>query len=134
MKGMALEFVFQMFLYIVVIMVVIGIIIQFRGTILSALNLCDYVPGGCPQKEECTAIHATETSITESVLRKYCDMCWSKTGAKEYSKNCICYIVSGSFSPDSYELNEYCKIECDKEVTSVILTYDYLLKKVSIEC
>jgi len=134
MKGMALEMVFQMFLYIVVILVVIGIIINFRESILSALKLCDYIPGGCPQKEECTAIQSTEVSITESVLKKYCDFCWSKTGAKDFSKDCLCYVVSGSFSPDSYILSDYCNLKCDKSVTSVIFTYSHLLKKVLIEC
>lgn len=133
MAEMALETVFQMFIYIVVIMVVIGIIIYFRENILSALNLCDYIPGGCPQREECSVIHSTETSITETVLNKYCSFCWGKTGAKNYGKDCICYVVSGTFSPMSY-VNEHCELKCSREATSLVFTYNQLFGKIFIEC
>lgn len=133
MKGMALEFVFKMFIYIVVVLVVIGIILQFRSEIISALNLCKYVPGGCPEKEECKTIHSTEPSITETTLNKYCDLCWSKTGARGYTKDCICYIITGSFSPFSYS-NEHCELKCNIQATSLIITYNHLLKKILIEC
>jgi hypothetical protein len=134
MKGMAIEFIFKMFLYVVVILVVISLIIHFREEILTTLNLCDYVPGGCQKREECTPIQSTETSITEIVLKKYCDLCWLKTGEKNYPKDCICYIVKGSFSPSTFTLSDYCDLRCNKEATSVIFTYNQLLKKVLIEC
>jgi hypothetical protein len=133
MKGLALEFVFKMFLYIVVIMVVVGLIVFFRDSIISALNLCQYLPSGCPQKEECSTVQATEAQITASILDKYCNLCWSKTGAKDYQKDCLCYIVKGSFSSFPYS-NQNCELKCSNQATSLIFTYSSLFKKIIIEC
>lgn len=133
MKGMALELVFKMFLYIVVIMVVISLIIFFRDSIISALNLCQFLPSGCPPKEECPTIEVTEGQITSSTIDKYCSLCWSKTGAKNYGKNCLCYVVKGDFSPFAYS-NPNCELKCSKPATSLIFTYDSLLRKINIGC
>ncbi|MEM5879557.1 MAG: hypothetical protein QXU74_03640 [Candidatus Aenigmatarchaeota archaeon] len=134
MKGFALEFVFKMFLYIVVILVVISLIIHFKDEILSSLHLCDYLPGGCPSKQECSTIQASEAILTESVIEKYCSFCWQKTGLKDYAKDCICYVVSGTFSPAQFTLSDHCSLKCNKEATSLIFSYNHLLKKVFIEC
>jgi len=133
MKGLALEFVFKMFLYVVVVMVVISLIVFFRNSIISALNLCQYLPFTCPQKEECSTLQVTENQITANILDKYCSLCWLKTGEKDYKKDCLCYVVKGSFSPFSYS-NQNCELKCSNEATSLIFTYNSLFKKIIIEC
>jgi hypothetical protein len=133
MKGqMVLEYPFNIFLYAIVIIVVIGLIISFRNQIISSLNLCQFIPQGC-QQQECSTIEATETAIDEDVLRKYCDLCWSKTGKMEYKKDCLCYVVRGSYSPVAFAY-ENCELDCSKDATSVLFAYDSLLKKIYIKC
>ncbi|MEM5829288.1 MAG: hypothetical protein QW040_00430 [Candidatus Aenigmatarchaeota archaeon] len=133
MKGLALEFIFKLFLYLVVVLVIISLIIHFRDEILSYFHLCEYLPGGCATKE-CTTIQASEKSLTESVIEKYCGFCWQKTGAKNYKDDCICYVVSGDFSPTQFTLSDYCILKCNKMATSLIFSYSHLMKKIFIEC
>jgi len=133
MKGqMVLEYPFKIFIYIVVVLVVISLIITFRNQILTSLNLCQFTPQGC-QQQECSTIEAAETTINEAVLRKYCNFCWDKTGKIDYKKDCLCYVVRGSYSPIGFTY-ENCELECDKEATSLLFAYDALLKKIYIKC
>lgn len=132
MKGLALEYVFKMFLYFVVVVVVLGLIINFRSQIIEALNLCDYIPG-CKREEKCETILAKEAVIDENVLNKYCNLCWSKTGLRDYKENCVCYVVRGSFSPLAFS-NQNCELKCNLNSESLIFSYNSLFKKVFIEC
>jgi len=129
---MPLETIFKFFLYVVVIMVVIGLILHFRSSIIRALDLCGLFPSYCEERS-CETIISEETEITPEVLRKYCRLCWSKTGEKDYDKDCICYVVKGKFIPTSFK-EENCELLCDREVNSLTFTYDHLFKKVRIEC
>lgn len=134
MKGaMELEYPFQMFLYIVVILVVISLIVTFRTQILTYLKLCDYLPQGCQSQLECSTSQTKVTTIDANVLTKYCNLCWDKTGGIKYEKDCLCYIVSGNYSPTAFS-NKNCKLDCNKQATSVIITYDWLLQKIDIKC
>lgn len=133
MKGqMVLEYPFNILLYTVVIVILIAMIITFRNRILTSLNLCQYTPQGC-QPQQCSAIQATETVINEAVLTKYCNLCWQKTGNVNYKSDCLCYAVSGSFFPVAFS-NQNCQLTCNKDATSVLFSYDSLLKKVYITC
>lgn len=134
MKGyMILEYPFKMFLYLVVILVVIGLVLTFRDQIINALNLCQYIPQGCPKQEECPTTQAKEMIIDEAVLRKYCNLCWERVGKGEYKKDCLCFVVSGKYTPIKFE-HANCELGCDEEVTSVLFVYDGLLKKIYIKC
>jgi hypothetical protein len=135
MRGsMELEYIFKMLLYIVVILVVIGIIVGIRPEILDALKLCRYLPSGCEEDKECSNLQVSESIITESTLNKYCKFCWDKTGAKEDARDCMCYVVSGSYSPLTASLPEYCELKCNKEATSIWFSYSSLFKKITIGC
>jgi len=129
---MPLETIFKFFLYLVVILVVIGLILHFRSSIIKALDLCGIFPSYC-EEEKCETIVSEEVEITSSTLRKYCKLCWSRTGEKGYDRDCICYVVKGRFVPTSFE-EENCELLCDREVNSLTFTYDHLFKKVRIEC
>jgi hypothetical protein len=114
-------------------MVVVSLIIYFRDSIISSLNLCQYLPLGCPKKEECSTLQATEGQITETILDKYCGLCWSRTGAKDLKIDCLCYVVKGDFSPFTYS-NQNCELKCSGKTKSLIFAYNSLLKKITIEC
>ena len=134
MKGqMVLEYPFKIFIYIVVVLVVISLIITFMNQILTSLNLCQFTPQGCQQQQECSTIEAAEIAINEAVLRKYCSFCWDKTGKIDYGKDCLCYVVSGSYSPIAFTY-ENCELNCSKQATSLLFAYDGLLKKIYIKC
>ncbi len=136
MKGFALETIFKMFLYIVVVLVVIGLILYFRQNIISTLRLCDYIPGGCKVEEECKTVTSSEDRVSESVLDKYCNLCWERTGAKDFKESCNCYVLSlrESFVPPFTYKKENCELTCDKQTASLIFAYNKYLKKILIEC
>jgi hypothetical protein len=135
MAEMALETVFRFFLYVVVVLVVIGLIVNFRDQIVQSLGLCNYLPSGCPQ-QECITQQPSESVIDANVLNKYCKFCWDKTGEKDYKKDCLCYVIKGEYaSVDQTVLPEYCKLKCENPTaTSVLVVYDSLLKTINIEC
>jgi hypothetical protein len=135
MRGaMELEYIFKMVLYIVVILVVIGMIVAIRPQILENLKLCEYLPGGCEKEQECQTLQASESSITEYALNKYCKFCWGKTGAVDAKNDCLCYVVKGNYSAIAASLPEYCELKCGKDATSVMLSYSSLFKKITIGC
>lgn len=133
MVEMALEYPFKIFIYVVVAVVVIGLMITFRNQILDFLNLCQFMPQGCEEQRECFTIESTEAIINEASLRKYCDFCWRKTGELDYKKDCLCYVVSGSYSPIPFT-HENCVLDCNKDATSVRFSYDSIIKKIYIRC
>ena len=134
MRGeMELEFVFKMFIYVVVILVVISLITVFRKDILTALNLCKLFPQACQEAGECKTSEVSQSVIDSSVLKIYCDFCWDKTGSKKYGENCLCFILKGSYSPVEFA-NQNCLLDCDKQASAVLFQYDYLLGKVFIKC
>ena len=129
---MELEFVFKMFIYVVVILVVISLITVFRKEILNSLNLCQIFPQGC-QSGECKTSEVSEAIIDSNALKKYCDSCWGKTGSKKYGENCLCFILKGNFTPLTFS-SQNCLLDCSKQATAVLINYDYLLGKVFIKC
>ncbi len=131
MKGfMVLEYPFKMLLYLVVIVVVIGIILFFRKEIMSGLNFCWI--GGC-HPEPCKTVRVNEASIDTSVLDKYCNLCWQKTGKIGLKEDCLCYVVSGSFTPFAYT-SEHCVLKCNSNSQFVTFTYSHLFNQIFIEC
>jgi hypothetical protein len=134
MKGqMVLEYPFNIMLYVVVILVVIGIIIAFKDQIITSFNLCQFTPQGCGSPQQCSTNQASEPTIDSAVLKKYCDLCWRTTGYVNYNKDCLCYVVSGSFSPVAFT-NDNCELNCNKQANSLMFSYDRFLKKVYIKC
>jgi hypothetical protein len=135
MRGaMELEYIFQMVLYIVVILVVVGIIVAVRPQIIDSLKLCQYLPKGCGEVKKCSSLQSSESMITETSLNKYCKLCWDKTGAKDSTEDCLCYVVSGTYSPATANLPDYCELKCEKEATSLLFSYSQLFKKITITC
>ena len=136
MKGdMALEYPFKLLLYVVVILVVVGLIIAFNKQIREYLVnvLCQLLPQGCQSNGDCTTYDSTETVIDQKVLKYYCDACWTKTGRNEYQKDCLCYIVKGSFTPTTFT-NENCELQCTKGASAVLFSYNHFAKTVEIKC
>jgi len=131
MKGdMVLEYPFKMFLYMVVFLVVVGLILTLSRT---HIDFCKFTPQGCENEERCATHESTETVITEAILRKYCDSCWAKTGKIDYKEDCLCYVVTGDYSPISFTYSN-CELNCIKNATAIKFSYDSLLKKIQIKC
>ena len=130
MKGfMALEYPFKVLLYLVVIIVVIGIVLVFRKEI-SNINFCWI--WGCQQKA-CETVRVSESTIDRQVLDKYCELCWGKTGAADLKEDCLCYVVSGSFTPFAYT-SQHCDLKCNSDSQFLTFSYSHLPKKILIEC
>jgi hypothetical protein len=135
MKGqMVLEEIFKFLIYIVVAVVVIIMVVNFRHEIAKALNLCELFHLFCPKEGKCENIVVEENSIDNSILKKYCNLCWDKTGDKSFEKNCLCYIVKGQFNPVSNNLPTYCNLKCARQASSILFYYDSKLKMINIEC
>ena len=134
MKGaMELEYPFKVFLYIVVILVVVSLVVKFKEKISSAISFCEHLPQFCQQDSACSTVQATRGVISEATLKEYCNSCWDKTGKKDYKESCMCYIVTGNYSPVSFE-SENCELNCSKSSGFLTFTYDKYFKKVFIDC
>lgn len=133
MKGqIALEYVFQMLIIVVVILVVVSLIIVFRNQILNYLKICDLLPQFC-RSQECYTSEMSEQTIDADALNRYCNSCWDKTGKNHYEKDCLCYIVKGSYSPTMF-YNKNCDLKCNKTSSSLVFYYDRISKSISITC
>lgn len=139
-KGQAaLEYPFNILLYVIVILVVIGLILTFQKQIVQFLPICNLLPAGCQEIKECTTATISAPSINAEVLETWCKTCWDKTGKIESKKNCLCYVISGDYLPIPAnqlpaDWPEYCEIDCKEKVRSVSVGYDELFGKVIISC
>jgi len=130
--ALELEYPVQILILIVTALVVVGIILNLKHTATSFKFPC-FVPPCDGQSVEIKTTVANEKVITEDVLSKYCNLCWGKTGAVDYKKDVVCYIVKGSYSSIIFD-SEHCKLKCFDTVTSVFVLYKFLDKQVIIEC
>jgi hypothetical protein len=126
---MALEYPFKILLYVVVIVVVISIILLLRKEVAS-LNFCWIWK--CEEKE-CKTVRASENFIGKAVIDKYCNLCWQKSGEIELKEDCLCYVVSGSFTPLNY-VSEHCELKCNSNSQFLTFTYSSIFKKIFVEC
>lgn len=129
----ALEYPFNLVIYLVAMIVIIGLIFNFRA-VASTLNLCQFNPAFCETPQKCETVQTSEGIIDENVLNKYCNLCWRKTAEVDFKDNCFCYSIKGDFTPQSPSLPEFCKLKCDKPSTAVFVNFNYFTKKVNIEC
>ena len=134
--SMVLEYPAKMILYIVVITVLIGIMLTFRGTIT---NFCLVPP--CNEQTCNTKTYVeNENALTRDVAEKYCNLCWSKSQGGVCSERWVCYGVNldlevrPSFIELSNDVKEFCNIECDEKTKTVFFEYDHISGKVRITC
>ncbi len=132
MAEMALEYIFKIFIYIVAVLVIIGIILNFQH-IASMFKLpCLFPP--C-EEIKCETSIINEEEINEAVLKKYCDLCWSKTGEKRYDKDCVCYLIKGSLNLPASFSHPHCNLKCSNpSASSVFIEYKLLENNVTIDC
>ena len=132
MTEMAMEYVFKIFIFIVAALVIIGIILNFQ-TIASMIKLpCLFPP--CEDAKKCETTPAYESSINDDILKKYCDLCWGKTGQVNYDKDCLCYVINGTLTTNSFS-SPNCNLRCSNPAATTIYFYYKLLERnVSVEC
>ena len=130
--SMVLEYPFKVFILIVVVIVVMSIMIQFRDKIMS---MCFFPP--CNGEEECNVepVILKELEFTEEVFDKYCNLCWIKNGEGRCKESSICYVLNldKDFEPDDLE-SEHCIVTCNKDSSSLFVQYQSIEKKIFIEC
>lgn len=132
--SMVLEYPFKLFILIVVVIVIIGIMLQFRDKII---NICLFPP--CNGEKECNVQSdiATESEFTEVVLDKYCSLCWIKNGEGKCKGDSVCYILNleEDFDPDDWTSEyEYCIVTCDKDTPSLLVQYLAMEEIIEITC
>lgn len=111
---------------------VIGVVLKFFG----GLNICFL---DCEKRQPCKVEPVTvrDDRIDSSDLEKYCQLCWKKNNEGRCKENSLCYVLNGDFSPGvaiRRPYSDYCRLECNRAVTSVQFTYDGTLGKVMVEC
>lgn len=130
---MALEYMAKFFIYLIVIIVIVGLMIRF----FMGKKICFF---DCVEDEklcEVKTLVIDEYEITSETLNKYCYLCWEKNNLGECKENVLCYVINGNFyASQSYVLSdpEHCELRCDRDATSLLFLYDYLRGKVFIEC
>lgn len=130
---LVLEYPFRLFLYIIVILVLIGIMWRFREKVFG---ICLFPP--CDVEKECevnTTI-TTESYFDADILEKYCKLCWEKNRKGECKQDALCYIINVDIpqEPDPVFSLEYCSVSCSKDVTSVFVQYKSLTNETIITC
>jgi hypothetical protein len=134
MKGqVSLEYPFKMLIYTVVFLVVVGLVVIFREQIVNGLKICQLLPYICKEQNQCSTIEVRQATISETIMKNYCNSCWEKTGKKDSTKDCLCYIVKGIYYPIGFQ-QENCELKCDKETDTLLFMYDGIRKKVYINC
>ena len=134
--SMVLEYPAKMVLYIVVIIILIGIMWNFRSNIA---NLCLFPPCEKPQCETKTYVQ-DESSLTKEVAEKYCNLCWEKNQRGECNQDWVCYGVNleTEVNPSSLALGngveQFCNIKCNENTKTVFFEYDSIRQKVDITC
>lgn len=134
---MALEYPFKLFILIVVVLVIISIMWQFRDKIMG---ICLFPP--CNGDEECNVqpVITSESEFTEEILNKYCSMCWLKNGEGNCKGDSICYVLNleEDFNPDiPWDIlrdYDYCFVTCENETSSLYVQYQSLDKIIEIAC
>ena len=129
---MVLEYPFKLFILIVVVIVIVGIMYQFRDWIM---DICLFPP--CNGGEKCNVqpVISTESEFSKGVLDKYCRSCWIKNGGGTCIGNSDCYLLNledEDFDPDDwklvYKFNEgegsfSCFITCENKASSLYVKY-----------
>jgi len=140
--SMILEYPFKIFILIVVVLVIISIMWQFRDKITS---ICLFPP--CEDETECNVqpVIQDKESFTEEELDYYCNLCWIKNGAGTCNQNSVCYIfnLEDDINPGDWEdVHEIdyngdsflCVIKCEDETSSFYVQYQSLGKIIEITC
>ena len=135
--SMVLEYPFRIFILIVVVIIIIGIMWQFRDRIME---ICLFPP--CDE-EECNIqpVISDENRFTEEVLDKYCSQCWIKNGEGKCKGDSVCDVLNlgeefDFDSPTAPWLNkhDYCIVTCKDVTSTVYVQYLSLERMIEIAC
>jgi len=131
---LVLEYPAKLMIVIAVVVILIGILWQFRERIVK---ICLFPP--CEKEEVCygKTSFVNEMEINEGILEKYCKLCWERNGEGECKEDTLCYVLNLSLSsvPSNFPVDlNYCSIECSRNVTTLFFEYKWIEKKVKIKC
>lgn len=133
-KGLALWYLARLVILTAVIVIIIGVVWQFRDRIV---RVCLFPP--CEEKRECDVkpVAITEQLLDEFVIEKYCRLCWEKNRFGECKQDSICYVINLDTQSNPSLLTvplDFCFIKCDREVYSIFVEYNSIGKRVEIKC
>ena len=122
---LALEYLAKLFIYLIVVIVIVGLMVNFfMGKKICLFNCKE-------EKETCDikTLVVDEGEITSEIIDKYCYLCWKKNNFGNCKENALCYVVNGNFYAfQYYPLSdpEHCEITCGKDSTSIPVSYTHL--------
>jgi hypothetical protein len=135
--SLALEYIFRVFLYVAVILLLIGMFWHFMQNVLHVCLIgCE---DGDQNKCDFQTEASTETYFGEEQIEKYCQLCWEGNKKGECRDNKLCYAVNSEYGVNT-NANvtgsiDYCEFSCSNPGShSVFVQYDYGRQKVMIEC
>jgi len=128
---LALEYIAKFIIAIIAIILIVGLV----GRILNVNSLC-FFPFCEEKSNEINTRIVRENRIDESVMKKYCKLCWDKTGKVDYKTDALCYVVLGDYAPISPDLEEYCEFRCGRldHATAILFEFSSINGKIIIEC
>ena len=132
--AMVLEYPFKVFLYIIVILILVGIMWGFRDKIFG---ICLF---GCePDDERCDTrtVASSEDYVDQAQIDNYCQLCWEKNNFGNCTDNVLCYTISSDYGVRTGAVStlEYCELSCSvSDAHTVFVQYDYLRQKVTLTC
>jgi len=120
---MELEYVFKMFILIVVVLIIITMMWQFRDKIV---DVCLFPP--CDKQGGCNVqpIISEEERFSIMVLDKYCNLCWMKNGGGKCKDDSSCYVLNlkNDFIPGTWpSTHDYCIVTCENAASSLYVQY-----------
>lgn len=137
--SMELEYPFKVILFLIVVMILVGIMITFREKLMK---ICFFPP--CGKESVCETnsgpTQSQQSVMNKDVLEKYCNLCWQRNNEGKCNEDRACYFVSfptasnPSSFPLSPDVSNYCSVKCNRDATSILVGYDWIDKKVIIEC
>ncbi|OGI15080.1 hypothetical protein A3K63_03805 [Candidatus Micrarchaeota archaeon RBG_16_49_10] len=129
---MALEYIFKVFLYVAVILILIGIMWGFKERIPFCIFGCED-PG---KKCEVATEGSTEQYFDKEQIDKYCTLCWEKNMMGGCEKSVLCYAVDSAYGVNVNAISDlaHCEFSCSGNAHTIFVNYDYLRQKVIITC
>ena len=125
---MVLEYPVQIFILLIAALVIIALLINYY---VQTGKICLIPP--CTQTIEIKTESVAESPITANTIKKYCNICWEKSGEGGYKSDAVCYVVSGDYNPIAVT-ESHCLLQCNKAATSLIFKYDWVNKIVQVNC
>jgi hypothetical protein len=129
--SLELEYPVNLLILTVVVVVIIGIIWNFRDQIMNIHLFPDQEKVECDSK----TVVSHEIKLDLNAINKYCQLCWDKNKRGECGEDNLCYVVNiNSSSVPTNPSETYCKNLCTNSAKTIFVQYNYLKENIEITC